>query len=69
MAEIVISAIILASYKGMRLHIVAEHIAVLEEVTFLVYYKDDLLSVAMQLHVIVSFDEVGDNVDMRRGVG
>ena len=47
MAEIVISAIILASYKGMRLHIVAEHIAVLEEVTFLVYYKDDLLSVAM----------------------
>ena len=67
MAEIVISAIILASYKEIRLHIVAEHIAILEEATFLVYYEDDLLSVAMQLHVIVSFDEAGDNVDMRRG--
>ena len=50
MAEIVISAIILASYKEIRL-IVAEHIAILEEATFLVYYEDDLLSVAMQLHV------------------
>lgn len=51
MAEIVISAIVLASYKEVRLHIVAEHIAILEEATFLVYYEDDLLSVAMQLHV------------------
>lgn len=67
MAEIVISAIVLASYKEIRLHIVAEHIAILEEVTFLVYYKDDLLSVAMQLHAIVSFGEAGDNVDVRRG--
>ncbi len=47
MAEIVISAIVLASYKEIRLHIVAEHIAILEEATFLVYYEDDLLSVAM----------------------
>ena len=51
MTEIVISAIILASYKEIRLHIVVEHIAILEEATFLVYYEDDLLSVAMQLHV------------------
>lgn len=51
MTEIVISAIILASNKEIRLHIVAEHIAILEEATFLVYYEDDLLSVAMQLHV------------------
>ncbi len=51
MAEIVISAIVSASYKEIRLHIVAEHIAILEEATFLVYYEDDLLSVAMQLHV------------------
>ncbi len=47
MAEIVISAIVSASYKEIRLHIVAEHIAILEEATFLVYYEDDLLSVAM----------------------
>ena len=51
MAEIVISAIVLANYKEIRLHIVAEHIAIPEEATFLVYYEDDLLSVAMQLHV------------------